>query len=151
MAAAAGLWMTFPLSAQQPNSLPDVPPAPIERVMAGQEQAPMPNRIPGPPSAGPAISSEPMPIYQTPMPGPFDLNPPQMPPYAWPTYAPYNNYSRVAYPTAYPYQAFPFIGPCYPFPKVPLGWRSVKLEWQDGHWWFSKTATNHDWWRLRYW
>ena len=74
-----------------------------------------------------------------------------MPPYSWPTYAPYNNYSRVAYPELYPYQSWPFIGPCYPFPKVPLGWRSVKLEWQDGHWWFSKTATNHDWWRLRYW
>jgi hypothetical protein len=132
IAAAAGLWMTLPVSAQ--------------------EQAPMPARIPGPaPSAGPAIMSEPVPIYQTPTPGPYDLNPPRMPPYAWPTYAPYNNYSRVAYPLAYPYQSWPFIGPCYPFPKVPLGWRSVKLEWQDGHWWYSKTATHHDWWRLRYW
>src|SRR5262249_2594869 len=26
------------------------------------------------------------------------MAPPTMPPYAWPTYAPYNNYSRVAYP-----------------------------------------------------
>ena len=85
------------------------------------------------------------------MPGPYDLNPPQMPPYAWPTFAPYNNYSRVAYPTCYPGDAFPFIGPMYPFPKVPLGWRSVKLQWQDGHWWYGKTATAHDWWRIRYW
>ena len=73
---------------------------------------------------------------------PYDLNPPKMPPYAWPTYAPYNNYSRVASPMAYPYNAFPFIGPQYPFPKVPLGWRSVKLELEDGYWWFSKTASN---------
>jgi hypothetical protein len=80
-----------------------------------------------------------------------DLSPPKMPPYAWPTYAPYNNYSRVAYPTLYPYNAWPFIGPFYPFPKVPLGWRSVKLQWNDGHWWYSKTATGHDWWRVRYW
>jgi hypothetical protein len=93
---------------------------------------------------------EPVPIYQAP-PMAADLNPPRMPPYAWPTYAPYNNLSRVAYPTLYPYNAWPFIGPCYPFPKVPLGWRSVKLQWQDGYWWYSKTATGHDWWRLRYW
>lgn len=77
--------------------------------------------------------------------------PPRMPPYAWPTYAPYNNVSRVAYPESYPAEAWPFIGPMYPFPKVPLGWRGVKLEWQDGHWWYGKTATGHDWWRIRYW
>jgi hypothetical protein len=74
-----------------------------------------------------------------------------MPPYAWPTYAPYNNYSRVGYPTLYPQQSWPFIGPLYPFPKVPLGWRAVKLEWQDGHWWLSRYATPHDWWMLKYW
>jgi hypothetical protein len=94
---------------------------------------------------------EPVPVFQAPMPSPYDLNPPHMPPYAWPTYAPYNNYSRVAYPLAYPYNAWPYIGPVHPFPKVPLGWRSVRLEWQDGHWWFSRLATRHDWWRLRYW
>ena len=92
-----------------------------------------------------------MPIFQAPAPSPYDLNPPKMPPYAWPTYAPYNNYSRVAYPLAYPYNAWPFIGPNYPFPKVPLGWRSVKLEFDDGYWWFSKTATKYNWWHLRYW
>lgn len=79
------------------------------------------------------------------------LNPPGMPPYAWPTYAPYNNFSRVGYPTAYPWQAFPFIGPVYPFPKVPLGWRSVKLEWDDGYWWFGQVGNKHNWWKLRYW
>jgi hypothetical protein len=94
---------------------------------------------------------EPMPISQAPVPSPYDLNPPKMPPYAWPTYAPYNNFSRVAYPLSYPYQSWPFIGPVYPFPKVPLGWRSVKLQWEDGFWWYGKTATAHDWWRIRYW
>src|SRR5262249_8709304 len=96
---------------------------------------------------GPVV--EPVPLGATP--APYDLNPPRMPPYSWPTYAPYNNYSRVAYPEAYPYAAWPFIGPCYPFPKIPLAWRSVKLQWEDGYWYFSKTATKHDWWRLRYW
>ena len=39
-------------------------------------------------------------------------------------------------------------GPVYGW--VPLGWREVKLEWDDGYWWFSKVATKYDWWRLRY-
>jgi hypothetical protein len=113
-------------------------------------------RLPDPtPKRGPdninARPNEPVPVFQAPPPSPPDLNPPKLPPYAWPTYAPYNNYSRVAYPEAYPYNAWPFIGPPYPFPKVPLGWRAVKLEWDDGYWWFSKVATKYDWWRLRYW
>ena len=82
---------------------------------------------------------------------PYDLNPPRMPPYAWPTYAPYNNYSRVAYPNEYPYSAFPYIGPMYPFPKVPLGYRAIKLEWENGHWWYGRTATKRDYWMVRYW
>jgi hypothetical protein len=96
-------------------------------------------------------STEPLPLYKAPAPSPYALNPPMMPPYAWPTYAPYNNYSRVAYPLAYPYKSWPFIGPIYPFPKIPLGWRSVRLQWDDGYWWFGRTATKHDWWKLRYW
>lgn len=76
---------------------------------------------------------------------------PPLPPYAWPTYAPHNNVSRVGYPTAYPYNAFPFIGPFYPFPKVPLGWRKVLLEWEDGHWWIGKTQSPQDYWRVRFW
>jgi BON domain len=134
----------------------------LERIQA-QVQPPFraPDPTPGqpgtlppggaPPAAGRPAIAEPMPIFQAPPPSPYDLNPPRMPPYAWPTYAPYNNFSRVAIPEAYPYNAWPFIGPCYPFPKVPLGWRSVKLEWDDGHWWYSKTATKYDWWRLRFW
>jgi hypothetical protein len=34
---------------------------------------------------------------------------------------------------------------------VPLGWRCVKLEWDDGHWWYSSHAQKRDWWHLRYW
>ena len=121
-------------------------------------QAPAPAPLPPPAQVaphkgenGPENQLEPMPNGPTASPSFYDVNKPPMPPYAWPTYAPFNNYSRVAYPEAYPYNAWPFIGPVYPFPKIPLGWRSVKLEWQDGHWWFSKVATNHDWWRIRYW
>lgn len=83
--------------------------------------------------------------------GSAEMNAPPLPPYAWPTYAPYNNVSRVGYPTAYPYNAFPFIGPYYPFPKVPLGWRKVTLEWEDGHWWYGRQQTPNDYWRVRFW
>ena len=64
-------------------------------------------------------------------------NPPRMPPYAWPTYAPHNNFARVGYPTAYPWQAWPNIGPPYPYPEVPLDWRAVTLRWDDGIWWLD--------------
>jgi hypothetical protein len=84
------------------------------------------------------------------MPNP-QYQPPPMPPYAWPSYAPYNNYSRVAQPKLYSHSQWPFIGPMYPYPKVPLGWRRVTLEWQDGSWWYGREATSHDWWRVRYW
>lgn len=121
-----------------------------------QEPGPLPRKsaepVPSPLRHGaPGAVTEPMPIYQAVPPGPYDVNQPKMPPYAWPTYAPYNNYSRVATPTLYPYNAWPNIGPVYPFPKIPLGWRKVKLEWQDGHWWYSRHSNSHDWWRLRYW
>ena len=133
-----------------------VPPprrAPEDPALPGVGAPPLPpGAIPGPVGGGYPGPMEPMPIFQAgPGGGPYSLPAANMPPYAWPTYAAYNNYSRVAYPSAYPQNAWPFIGPPYPFPKVPLGWRSVKLEWIDGHWWFGKTAQCHDWWRLRYW
>jgi hypothetical protein len=116
-------------------------------VVTAQARAPE-----GPPSGGPgAMPPEPLPIHgYAGAPNP-SLQPPPLPPYAWPTFAPYNNYSRVAYPQTYPYEAWPFIGPQYPFPKVPLGWRAVTLRWEDGYWFYSRTATGHDWWRIRYW
>jgi len=82
--------------------------------------------------------------------GGLDGAAPPLPQNAWPTYAPYNNVSRVAYPTAYPYNAFPFIGPYYPFPKVPLGWRKVTLEWEDGHWWLGRKQAPIDYWRVKF-
>ncbi len=125
------------------------PLTPVQAAAPLTETLPAPQNVASP--YGPNFVVEPAPVFQAPMPGPYDLNPPKMPPYAWPTYAPYNNYSRVAYPELYPHESWPFIGPLYPFPKVPLGWRSVKLEWQDGHWWLSRYATPHDWWMLKYW
>jgi len=61
-------------------------------------------------------------------------NQPNVPEYAWPTYAQYDNYSAVTYPSQYDASAFPYIGPFYPYPQVPLNWRQSTLEWKDGHW-----------------
>jgi BON domain len=60
---------------------------------------------------------------------------PQMPGYAWPSYAASPNYAALTYPKQYSASAWPYIGPFYPYPQVPLGWRKVTLEWDDG-WWF---------------
>ena len=58
-----------------------------------------------------------------------------LPGYAWPSYAASPNYGAVSYPKQYSPSAWPYIGPFYPYPQVPLGWRKVSLEWDDG-WWF---------------
>ena len=62
----------------------------------------------------------------------YDL--PNLPNYSWPTYAPYPNYAQLSYPKEYSASAWPYIGPFYPYPQVPLGWRQVQLEWDDGAW-----------------
>ncbi len=135
-------------------------------VLQAQAAIPNPPPLPNAPPAGVKVAPEridgqqlepPLPIFQAPLPGQVPgqvpnptLQPPPLPPYAWPTVAPYNNYSRVAYPTSYPYEQWPFIGPMYPFPRVPMGWRSVSLTWEDGTWWFYRNPSGHDWWRVRY-
>jgi hypothetical protein len=69
----------------------------------------------------------------------------QMPGYAWPSYASYPNYAALSYPQQYSPTAWPYIGPFYPYPQVPLGWRKVALEWDDGWWFldFSDCGSNH--------
>jgi len=62
----------------------------------------------------------------------YDL--PNLPNHSWPTYASYPNYAQVTYPKEYGASAWPYIGPFYPYPQVPLGWRQVQLEWDDGSW-----------------
>jgi hypothetical protein len=72
---------------------------------------------------------------------------PHMPGYAWPSYAAYPNYAAVTYPKQYSPTAWPYIGPFYPYPQVPLGWRKVTLEWDDGWWMLDfkdrRTMYNH--------
>jgi hypothetical protein len=65
---------------------------------------------------------------------PLSYDHPHMPGYAWPSYAAYPNYAALTYPKQYSASAWPYIGPFYPYPQVPLGWRKVSLEWKDGWW-----------------
>lgn len=97
---------------------------------------------------GAGVSNQPMytgPLPEGPagQPGATQAAIPGQPNYAWPSYAPYPNYSAVGYPTVYPWQAWPNIGPPSPYPEVPLDWRAVTLRWNDGIWWldFKKNYT----------
>jgi len=65
---------------------------------------------------------------------PAQYDQPNLPNYAWPSYAAYPNYAALTYPRQYSPTAWPYIGPFYPYPQVPLGWRKVTLEWDDGWW-----------------
>jgi hypothetical protein len=87
--------------------------------------------------SGPVNDGSPVPEGPAGMAGATQAAQPGYPNYAWPSYAPYPNFSAVGYPTAYPWQAWPNIGPFYPYPEVPLDWRAVTLRWDDGIWWLD--------------
>jgi len=88
-------------------------------------------------SMAPVSDGGPMPEGPAGRLGATQASQPGYPNYAWPSYAPYPNFSAVGYPTAYPWQAWPNIGPFYPYPEVPLDWRAVTLRWDDGIWWLD--------------
>jgi hypothetical protein len=97
--------------------------------------------VAGPADGAPTTAG---PVYDGPLPegaagmtGPAQAYQSGQPNYAWPSYAPPGNFSAVGYPTAYPWQAWPNIGPFYPYPEVPLDWRAVTLRWDDGIWWLD--------------
>ncbi len=105
---------------------------------AGYKQLPpaqLAQNVPAQPMPG---YGRPIPAYQPGMGGSVaraTYDQAHMPNYAWPSYAAYPNYAALSYPKQYSASAWPFIGPFYPYPQVPLGWRRVSLEWDDG-WWF---------------
>ncbi len=108
--------------------------APIP-VSAGVGGGQIPGGGMGPPNLG-----SPMPSYAPGVGGgaaPVTYDQPALPNHAWPSYAAYPNYAAVTYPKQYSPTAWPFIGPFYPYPQVPLGWRKVTLEWDDGWWWLD--------------
>ena len=92
------------------------------------------------PMAGGPMAGGPVPMAGTGVgmpPIPMRGDGPNMPNYAWPSYAAYPNYAALQYPTQYSPTAWPYIGPFYPYPQVPLGWRRVSMEWDDGWWWID--------------
>jgi osmotically-inducible protein OsmY len=126
---------------QPPPEAPAGPPAaiPPDAVPPGMVGPYGPPGMPVPPSYGHPGSGAAYPVY----------NQPHLPEYAWPSYASYPNSAQVSYPTQYSASAWPYIGPFYPYPQVPLGWRQVQLEWDDGYWNLNfKPRTDKWWWFL---
>ncbi|MCC7085541.1 MAG: BON domain-containing protein [Pirellulales bacterium] len=138
----------------QPMPMPNRQAQPMPQA-AGRRQMPLPigargpyqqvsRQVPG----GEAIGTpSPMPMQGgAPIgmaaPAPLHYDSPSMPGYAWPSYAAYPNYAALTYPKQYSPTAWPYIGPFYPYPQVPLGWRKVTLEWDDG-WWFLDFKDSH--------
>lgn len=118
---------------------------PAEAPMQPEAMAQIPQGIsPGYAPQGPA----PAPMYGPPVAGASHTiyNQPNNPNYAWPAYAQYPNYAAVTYPTQYSASAWPYIGPFYPYPQVPLGWRKATLEWDDGYWNLSFSPRTDRWW-----
>ena len=135
-ALPVAMMQPVPVPAPVPTPLPPVP-APTKLPAAdstsGVPGAPLPMYAPGAAAGGPA---------------PVRYDRPAMPCYAWPSYAAYPNYAAVTYPKQYSPTAWPYIGPFYPYPQVPLGWRKVSLEWDDGWWWLDfKDKPRCCWWR----
>lgn len=157
MAMQQQMPMQQPMPAQQP--MPGEPQAYPMNARQAQPMPPAANRRPLPMGArgpyqqvsqqvpgGPEAVNTPRPMVGQPIgaaaPAPMHYDNPQMPGYAWPSYAAYPNYAALTYPKQYSPTAWPYIGPFYPYPQVPLGWRKVTLEWDDG-WWFLDFKDSH--------
>jgi len=115
------------------------------QMMASHQPVPAPGMLPGGAVPGGVIQGGPMPAaIPSPnmMPAPMAYDAPSMPNYAWPSYASHPNYAAVTYPKQYSASAWPYIGPFYPYPQVPMGWRKVSLEWDDG-WWMLDFKDSH--------
>jgi osmotically-inducible protein OsmY len=146
-AAATGIVSQVPGVQRVDNRLNVIPAAGGRGPVQGANyQPPM-----GPPAGAPQMGPPGVPPGMACPPGAAGMAPPQgygppgvgsnaiydqpnLPNYAWPTYAAYPNYAQVTYPQQYSASAWPYIGPFYPYPQVPLGWRKAQLEWDDGYW-----------------
>ena len=125
---AAAAPFAVPVAAmQQFQRVPQGTPYPTQVAYMQGMGAMGPGRVPG----------RPIPMYTAAAGGgvtPAQYDQPRMPNHAWPSYSAYPNYAALTYPKQYSPTAWPFIGPFYPYPQVPLGWRKVTLEWDDGWW-----------------
>lgn len=115
---------------------------PMPMQYAGNQQHYAGHGVPAQMAAAPMMGSPIGGVSGTPVPmaphsavGAPRYDTPNLPNYAWPGYAAHPNYAALTYPQQYSPSAWPYIGPFYPYPQVPMGWRKVSLEWDDG-WWF---------------
>ncbi len=130
-----------------PPVMPNYPPADTQNL---QEVAFQPQETPvqeGPSPVPPQGAGQAMP-YGAPVAGASHqvYDQPNLPNHAFPTYGTYPNYAQVSYPQQYSASAWPYIGPFYPYPQVPLGWRKVQLEWDDGYWQLNFRPRTEKWW-----
>ena len=151
------------IAAQEPIQRPMpqqmMAPAPA-MMMPGQQMAAAPNQMPYPIARTAGYAQPPGAVAPVPYAGggpapaqmasgvgvaPARYDHPNMPGYAWPSYAAYPNYGAVTYPKQYSPTAWPYIGPFYPYPQVPLGWRKVTLEWDDGWWMLDFKDQSRHW------
>jgi hypothetical protein len=133
--AAAPIAAPVPVPVPVPVAAPVPTPAaaiPATQPMVPMAGAPLPLGATGAPMPMGVVGA---PLAMVNGQAPMRFDQPNLPNYAWPTYAPYPNYAALTYPKQYSPTAWPYIGPFYPYPQVPLGWRKVSLEWSDG-WWF---------------
>ncbi len=121
----------MPPQMQQQMMPPQMPPQMMQQQMM---QASMMQ-----PAAAPGGYPSPMGV------APASYTNPHLPAHAWPAYAQYPNSAAVSYPTQYSASAWPYIGPFYPYPQVPLGWREVSLEWDDGYWQLNFNKEKDKW------
>ncbi|MBS0264298.1 MAG: BON domain-containing protein [Planctomycetes bacterium] len=76
--------------------------------------------------------------------GPMPAGP--MPAGAYQMNGPGPNYAAGAYPAQQAASAYPAVGPYYPYPQIPLGWRKASLEWDDGYWNLNFRSRTDKWW-----
>jgi len=140
-AAAAGQPGAYQPGAYQPGAYPPVTPVAYQAPPQGPGAYQAPPQGPG---AGVGLPAS----YGHPGAGASQTvhNMPNLPNHAWPAYASYPNYSQVTYPKQYSASAWPYIGPFYPYPQIPLGWRQVQLEWDDGYWSLNFNPRTEKWW-----
>jgi osmotically-inducible protein OsmY len=140
----------YPQTAMAPQGMPPgmdprmgMPPgmgmamSPQQMQQMGLRQASAQSPVPMAAQGGPGV---------IPAGGHMIYNQPNVPEYAWPSYAAYDNTAAIAYPSQYDASAFPYIGPYYPYPQVPLGWRKSTLEWKDGSWNLKFSSRTDRWW-----
>jgi hypothetical protein len=132
----------LPVAGQEPNQVqPNGPPSAGPQGFAALQPMPspppyVPGHVPMPPGYGHPGSGQSHMVYDQ----------PNLPNHAWPSYASYPNYAQVNYPSQYSASAWPYIGPFYPYPQVPLGWRQAQLEWDDGNWNLNFRPRTDKWW-----